>query len=56
MDDGGNVKIVNNSDIRNIQNRSRADSVAVSDLSIAYEYDKHGIEIPFNQLVVSRKQ
>ena len=44
MDDGGNVKIVNNSDIRNIQNRSRADSVAVSDLSIAYECDIREVE------------
>jgi small conductance mechanosensitive channel len=44
MDDGGNVKIVNNSDIRNIQNRSRADSVAVSDLSIAYECDIRQVE------------
>ena len=44
IDDGGNVKIVNNSDIRNIQNRSRADSVAVSDLSIAYECDIREVE------------
>ena len=44
MDDGGNVKIVNNSDIRNVQNRSRADSVAVSDLSIAYECDIREVE------------
>ena len=43
-DDGGNIKIVNNSDIRNIQNRSRADSVAVSDLSIAYECDIREVE------------
>lgn len=36
-DNGGNLKIVNNSDIRNLQNRSRDKSVAVCDLSIAYD-------------------
>lgn len=44
MDDGGNVKIVNNSDIRNLQNRSRANSVAVSDLSISYDADLEKVE------------
>lgn len=36
-DAGGNHKIVNNSDIRNMQNRSRNASVAVCDLSISYD-------------------
>lgn len=36
-DAGGNQKIVNNSDIRNMQNRSRNTSVAVCDLSISYD-------------------
>jgi len=36
-DTGGNLKIVNNSDIRNMQNRSRNVSVAVSDIGICYE-------------------
>ena len=44
MDDGGNVKIVNNSDIRNLQNRSRANSVAVSDLGISYDADIEKVE------------
>ena len=44
MDDGGNVKIVNNSDIRNLQNRSRASSVAVSDLGISYDADLEKVE------------
>ncbi|MGM9601988.1 MAG: mechanosensitive ion channel family protein [Faecousia sp.] len=35
-DNGGNVKIVNNSDIRNLQNRSQNSSVAVCDLSVSY--------------------
>lgn len=36
-DTGGNMKIVNNSDIRNMQNRSRNRSVAVCDVGISYD-------------------
>ena len=36
-DEGGNFKIVNNSDIRNLQNRSMNCSVAVSDICISYD-------------------
>ena len=36
-DDGGNMKIVNNSDIRNLQNRSNNTSLAVSDVGISYD-------------------
>lgn len=35
-DAGGNIKIVNNSDIRNLQNRSDNLSVAISDIGISY--------------------
>ncbi|HNZ63833.1 MAG TPA: mechanosensitive ion channel family protein, partial [Bacillota bacterium] len=35
-DAGGNRKIVNNSDIRNFQNRSQVDSIAVSTIAIGY--------------------
>ena len=38
-DAGGNLKIVNNSDIRNLQNRSKNSSLAVSDISVAYGTD-----------------
>ncbi len=38
-DMGGNLKIVNNSDIRNLQNRSKALSKAVCDVSVAYNTD-----------------
>ena len=38
-DSGGNIKIINNSDIRTLTNLSDVDSVAVTDLSIAYEAD-----------------
>ena len=43
-DAGGNQKIVNNSDIRNVQNRSRNTSVAVCDLSISYDSDIREVE------------
>ncbi|MBQ9046617.1 MAG: mechanosensitive ion channel family protein [Solobacterium sp.] len=38
-DAGGNLKVVNNSDIRNFQNRSLNDSIAVSDVDVAYDTD-----------------
>ena len=38
-DAGGNLKIVNNSDIRNIQNRSILPSVAICDIGVCYEDD-----------------
>ena len=43
-DTGGNQKIVNNSDIRNLQNRSKNISVAVCDLSISYDADLREVE------------
>ncbi len=39
MDTGGNVKIINNSDMKNILNRSDHSSKAVTDFSIPYETD-----------------
>ena len=38
-DTGGNLKVVNNSDIRNFQNRSKEPSVAICDVAVAYETD-----------------
>ncbi|MBQ6455468.1 MAG: mechanosensitive ion channel family protein [Eggerthellaceae bacterium] len=38
-DPGGNLKIVNNSDIRNLQNRSKALSKAICEVSVAYDTD-----------------
>ncbi len=43
-DAGGNLKIVNNSDIRNIQNRSRATSVAIAEVGISYHADLAAVE------------
>ena len=43
-DAGGNLKIVNNSDIRNLQNRSRNNSMALCEISVAYETDLYKLE------------
>ena len=43
-DDGGNYKIVNNSDIRNLQNRSMNRSIAATELCISYDADIPTVE------------
>ena len=43
-DTGGNLKVVNNSDIRNFQNRSRLSSLAICDVSVAYATDLKKLE------------
>ena len=43
-DSGGNHKIINNSEIRNFQNRSQETSVAVSTISIGYDADLRAVE------------
>ncbi|MBR0462503.1 MAG: mechanosensitive ion channel family protein [Erysipelotrichaceae bacterium] len=43
-DVGGNLKIVNNSDIRNLQNRSAKKSVAVCNVAVAYDTDLRKLE------------
>ncbi|MBO4878784.1 MAG: mechanosensitive ion channel family protein [Clostridia bacterium] len=43
-DAGGNLKVVNNSDIRNFQNRSRNNSVALVVVSAAYSTDLRKLE------------
>ncbi|MBR6119326.1 MAG: mechanosensitive ion channel family protein [Oscillospiraceae bacterium] len=43
-DTGGNVKIINNSDMKNILNRSDNSSKAVTDFSIPYETDIEKLE------------
>lgn len=43
-DAGGNLKIVNNSDIRNIQNRSQNTSVAICDVGVPYESRLDAVE------------
>ena len=44
MDTGGNVKIINNSEMKNILNRSDNSSKAVADCSIPYETDLAALE------------
>ena len=43
-DAGGNLKVVNNSDIRNFQNRSRNNSVALCTVSVSYGTDLRKLE------------
>ena len=43
-DTGGNLQVINNSDIRNIQNRSAVESLAVCDIGITYEADIREVE------------
>ena len=43
-DAGGNLKVVNNSDIRNFQNRSRNASIAVCEVSVSYDTDLRILE------------
>ena len=47
VDPGGNFKVVNNSDIRNFQNRSKALSLAVSEIGITY-----GEDIPHAEAII----
>ena len=43
-DDGGNLKVVNNSDIRNFQNRSRKSSLVIIICAVAYGTDLRQLE------------
>ena len=43
-DAGGNLKIINNSDIRNLQNRSRLTSLAIVDVDVSYGTDLKALE------------
>ena len=43
-DGGGNVKIINNSDLKNIVNRSNQGSRAVSDIDVSYDTDLEQLE------------
>ena len=44
VDPGGNVKIINNSDMKNILNRSDRSSRAISNIAIPYETDLEALE------------
>ena len=51
MDVGGNVKIINNSEMKNILNRSDNISRAVSDIAIPYETDLETLEAKIPELM-----
>ena len=48
-DAGGNLKIVNYSDIRNLQNRSANKSVAICNVAVAYDTDLKKLEKTVNE-------
>ena len=51
MDVGGNIKIINNSEMKNILNRSDNISRAVSDIAIPYETDLEALEAKLPKLM-----
>ena len=55
-DAGGNLKVVNNSDIRNFQNRSRNNSVALVVVSVAYSTDLRKLEAMLKESLPSLKE
>ena len=55
-DAGGNLKVVNNSDIRNFQNRSRNNSVALVVVSVAYSTELKKLEAMLDESLPALKQ
>lgn len=51
MDSGGNVRIINNSEMKNILNRSDNASCSVCDIGIPYETDLEALEEKFPKLL-----
>lgn len=52
QDMGGNVKVVNNSDIRDVLNRSKAMSYAVVDVPVSYAADLEATEVVIKKILV----
>ena len=50
-DSGGNVKMINNSDIRNVLNRSKSISKAVCDIPISYNADLGEVEAALAEIL-----
>lgn len=44
VDAGGNIRIINNSDVKNVINRSDISSVAICDVAVPYEADLEEVE------------
>ena len=55
-DTGGNVKIINNSDMKNIINRSNQGSRAICDISIAYDTDLKKLDEILDKIIVEIKE
>lgn len=51
IDTGGNVRIINNSEMKNILNRSDNSSIAVCDVAIPYETDLEALEKKLPELL-----
>ena len=51
VDTGGNVRIINNSEMKNILNRSDNSSIAVCDVAIPYETDLEALEKKLPELL-----
>lgn len=54
-DSGGNVKIINNSDLKNILNRSNYRSVTVCDVGISYDTDLEKLDPILEQILADIK-
>ena len=55
-DGGGNVKIINNSDLKNIVNRSNHGSCAVSDIDVSYNTDLEALEETIQVILAEIKE
>jgi len=53
QDASGNIKLVNNSDLRNILNRSKAASRAVCDIPVSYSADLAEVELVLEKILKS---
>lgn len=55
-DNGGNIKIVNNSDLKNIVNRSESGSVAICEVGVSYSVDLEALEEKIGAILEGIKQ
>lgn len=55
-DTGGNIKIINNSDLKNIINRSEQGSVAISEVGVSYSTDLDELEKKIDGILVNIKE
>lgn len=55
-DSGGNIKIINNSDLKNIINRSNQGSRAVSDIDVSYDTDLEQLEETLTTILTEIKE